>query len=161
LEEVYLPASITKIKSNAFKSCLALKKFAAPGLQIVEKGAFDGTWIEGTTSDNTELVINGTTYGERDLYKKIGTTGILFDIPGINFGGLNKNYTLCTYISTSPNHTNLILYKCNKKQIGGAAGGRYLYSIKTDTISISPYAFSGNYDFGNIGCYSDYNTGVS
>lgn len=161
LEEVYLPASITKIESKAFRNCNSLKHFASPGLQIIEQGAFEETWVEGTTSDNTELVRNGTTYGESDLYKKTGTTGILFDIPGTNFGGLNKNYTLCTYISTSPNHTNLILYKCNKKQIGGAAGGRYLYSIKTDTISISPYAFSGNYDFGNIGCYSDYNTGVS
>jgi hypothetical protein len=161
LEEVYLPASITKIKSNAFKSCLALKKFAAPGLQIVEKGAFDGTWIEGTTSDSTELIEAGTTYGESNLYKKQGTTGVLFDIPGTNLGGLNKKYTMCTYISPMPDNTSLILYKCNEKQIGGSGAGRYAYSLHHKTISISPYAFSGNYDFGNIGCYSDANTGIS
>jgi hypothetical protein len=100
-------------------------------------------------------VLESTTYGEPKLYKKSGTTGILFDIPGTSFGGLNKNYTMCTYISPTIDNTNLILYKCNDKQIGGTGDGRYQYSIHPKTISISPYAFSGNYDFGNIGCYSD------
>jgi hypothetical protein len=32
LEEVYLPASITKIESKAFRNCNNLKHFASPGL---------------------------------------------------------------------------------------------------------------------------------
>jgi hypothetical protein len=95
------------------------------------------------------------------LYKKIGTTGILFDIPGSSSGGLNKNYTLCTYISPTIDNAKLILYKCNNKQTGGTGIGRYGYSLHNKTVSISPYAFSGNYDFGSIGCYSDINAEIS
>jgi hypothetical protein len=156
-----LPASITKIESKAFRSCNNLKHFVSPGLQIIERGAFEETWVEGTTSDNTELVEEGTTYGEPNLYKKKGTTGIFFDVPGTSLGGLNKNHTMCTYISPTIDNTKLILYKCNNKQTGGTGIGRYGYSLHHKTVSIAPYAFSGNYDFGNIGCYSDINARVS
>ncbi len=42
LREVYLPNSISVIKSYAFKDCTSLKKIEIPKGVIVENGAFDG-----------------------------------------------------------------------------------------------------------------------
>lgn len=153
IKEIYLPASINLIKKGAFFDCDNIKHFMSPGLEIVEEEAFGNTWIEGTESAGLQLVVDGTT--DYDLYKLPGTTGILFDTATVDLGGVNSSYTVCTYISPKEDNSRLILYKCNEKQTWPSIlsdGGRYRYQIHHNTISISPYAFSGNYDFGNIGC---------
>jgi hypothetical protein len=153
IKEVYLPASINLIKKGAFFDCDNIKHFMSPGLEIVEEKAFGDTWIEGIESAGLELVVESTT--DLDLYKLPGTTGILFDTTKSDLGGANSDYTVCTYISPKEDNSRLILYKCNEKQKWANIGdwGRYTYLIHHRTISISPYAFSGHYDFGNIGCY--------
>lgn len=155
IKEIYLPASINLIKKGAFLECNNIKHFMSPGLEVVEEEAFGNTWIEGIESAGLELVVAGTT--DYDLYKLPGTTGILFDTTNADVGGANSDYTLCTYISPKEDNSRLILYKCNEKQtwpnIG--EGGRYRYQIHHNTISISPYAFSGNYDIGNLGCWDE------
>lgn len=157
IKEVYLPASINLIKKRAFLDCDNIKHFASTGLEIVEEEAFGDTWIEGIESDKLEDTASIVVSHSRvpGLYKVPLTTGIYFDKTGASLGGLTPNHSVCTYISPKTDNSVLILYKCNEHQKGGIGDGRYMYSIHPNTISISPYAFSGNYDFGNIGYYAD------
>jgi hypothetical protein len=156
LRHVLLPSSINTLETESFDSCDNIMYFNSPGLKVVMNDAFKNTWLEGMESKNLELVHKTTNgYYGGSLYRKPYTTGIFFDTTSANLGGLESKYTMCTYISPKTDDSVLILYKCNTAQKGGTGTGRYLYPINKDTISISPYAFSGNYDFGNIGCYSD------
>jgi hypothetical protein len=49
------------------------------------------------------------------LFKINNTSGILFDTAGRSVEGLNKNFSLFTYISPYETNTNLILYSCCDK----------------------------------------------
>jgi hypothetical protein len=84
------------------------------------------------------------------LYYKPNTTGILFDYPSNSTHGLNKNYTLCTYLSPGLNHDNLILYKCNDRQTGIPGAEGWNYTIHPNTISIAESAFNGKYNTYNF-----------
>ena len=105
LEEVYLPASITKIESNAFKSCKNLKHFASPGLKTIQSGAFSDTWIEEIPRFADLEILPKKLPKDLDLYKLPNTNGVLFQV------GLDETYSRLTYISTNfQNNEELILY---------------------------------------------------
>lgn len=130
LEEVYLPASITKIESNAFKSCINLKHFAAPGLQIVEKGAFDGTWIEEDYNYNKLHALRG------GLAYKEGTSGIYFYFPS-ELTNPNRHVTL---IKPDPGKSEYILYK---RPVTFPGVGFNCY-FNQPIVAIADYGFSAN-----------------
>lgn len=157
IEEIHLPHSITLIDKGAFLACQNISHFTSPGLKVVHEKAFGDTWIEGIESDkleSTASIVSNHSMAHK-LYKVPSTTGIYFDKTAASLGGLTPNHTVCTYISPKTDNSVLILYKCNEHQKGGIGVGRYMHPIHPNTISISPYAFSGNYDFGNIGYYAD------
>lgn len=133
------------IQSEAFKYCTNLSHLIiqnAIGVSHIQKDAFYGTWIHGTSKDGLQLNQN------YNLYQVPNTTGIYFDLTNHSSDGLNSNQTLCTYIDAGG---FLHLYKCNPKQTaltGGAEG--WNYTLHPYTYSISDHAFDGKYDVQNF-----------